>query len=202
MGTDYAGNPASFPATVRLIDDSDPPNAANFSPPQKGLADRTANLDARTTFATARLGAYRLVEYSQTDFPDASEAGTVLVSWSGGAFGASPRDKQTAGVLTLVNDIVESFIYLSSVVTTAAATSSLRPYDSQNGGTRTQLPGCQRIQGPSIDNALTFYGRRLITTAGTYTIGIDGRLIVGGGGQSVTVQGAYLFATKIWRPQT
>ena len=199
MTTNYAGNPAVYPASIPLQDDGDPLDASHWNPSQEALADRTANLDGRTTFATARLGAYRLIDYSQTDFPDSSEAGTVLVSWSGGSFGTTPQDKQTAGVLTLVGDIVESFIYLSSVITTAAATSSVRPYDSQNGGTRTQLPGCQRIQGPDIDNSLTFYGRRIITTAGTYTIGIDGRLIVGGGGQSVKIQGAYLFTTKVWR---
>lgn len=194
MGTDYAGNPALYPSTIRLIDDSDGPTAANFAPPQKGLADRTANIVARIA---ARMG---VLEHSEASFDDAAEAGPTLVTWTGGAFGSSPQDMHSLTAATQAGDIVESFIYLATVLTTGAATSSLRAYDSQAGNARTQLPGCQRIQGPAVDNALTFYGRRVITNPGTYTIGIDGRLIVGGGGQSVKVQGAYVFCTKLLRP--
>jgi hypothetical protein len=42
----YAGNPASFPTTIPLIDDSDPPDASHFNPGPEGLADRTAWLNA------------------------------------------------------------------------------------------------------------------------------------------------------------
>lgn len=43
---DYAGNPAVFPVTIPLIDDSDPPDASHFAPTGEALADRTAYLYA------------------------------------------------------------------------------------------------------------------------------------------------------------
>lgn len=47
----YAGNAASFPPTVGLIDDSDSPNASNFNVAPQGVADRTAWLKARAANA-------------------------------------------------------------------------------------------------------------------------------------------------------
>lgn len=49
----YAGNPASFPVSITLIDDADAPNASNFDLAPQGLADRTAWLRAQSgaTFA-------------------------------------------------------------------------------------------------------------------------------------------------------
>lgn len=44
---DYPGNPASYPANINLIDDSDPPDAAHFDLGPEALADRTAWLAAR-----------------------------------------------------------------------------------------------------------------------------------------------------------
>jgi hypothetical protein len=56
--TDHiAGNPASFPASVALWEDSDPPDAAHFNLGPEDLADRTANLDARITAEVAARGA-------------------------------------------------------------------------------------------------------------------------------------------------
>ncbi len=43
----YGGASTTYPATVGLIDDSDAPTAANFNVSPQGLADRTANLNAR-----------------------------------------------------------------------------------------------------------------------------------------------------------
>ena len=43
----YAGNSASYPATIPLIDDSDPPDASHFDPGPEALADRTAYLKLR-----------------------------------------------------------------------------------------------------------------------------------------------------------
>lgn len=43
----YAGDPTLFPAAIGLIDDSDPPNAANFNPAPQANADRTAYLHDR-----------------------------------------------------------------------------------------------------------------------------------------------------------
>src|SRR4051812_47592242 len=52
--TDHiAGNPASFPASVALWEDSDPPDAAHFNLGPEDLADRTSNLDARVTAEVA-----------------------------------------------------------------------------------------------------------------------------------------------------
>jgi hypothetical protein len=42
----YAGNPASYPPNVPLVDDSDSPNAANFTAAQIALADRSAYINA------------------------------------------------------------------------------------------------------------------------------------------------------------
>lgn len=191
---DYPGDPTLFPTNIPLIDDSDELDAAHLELAGEALADRTA-------FLIARVGAYRLVETSQDDFSDPSEVSTTLVTWAGGSFGASPQDKHNITIATVLGDVVFSYIYLAGVVTTTAATGSLIAYDSQNGGARTQLPGCSRIQGPDIDQGLTFYSRRVITTPGTYKIGIDGRCIVGGSGQSLRVYGAYAFGTQIWRVQ-
>lgn len=48
--TDHiAGNPALYPATVALWEDSDPPDASHFGLGPTDLANRTANLDARLT---------------------------------------------------------------------------------------------------------------------------------------------------------
>jgi hypothetical protein len=49
----YAGNPGNYPITVRLIDDSDAPNASNFDLAPEDLADRTAYLQAQTGAAMA-----------------------------------------------------------------------------------------------------------------------------------------------------
>lgn len=58
MTTPYAGNAASFPATVSLIDDGEPANAAVTNPPWQQLADRTAYLNAADAAeATARAAA-------------------------------------------------------------------------------------------------------------------------------------------------
>lgn len=61
--TDHiAGNPASFPASVALWEDSDPPDAAHFNLGPEDLADRTANLDARITAeVAARVAAIHLL---------------------------------------------------------------------------------------------------------------------------------------------
>lgn len=53
MSSTYAGNPATFPATVTIPDDGDARNAASVNVPLEGLADRTANLNARTTTVEA-----------------------------------------------------------------------------------------------------------------------------------------------------
>jgi len=42
----YAGNPATFPPTIGLVDDSVLRNATNLNVAPQGLADRTANLQA------------------------------------------------------------------------------------------------------------------------------------------------------------
>lgn len=68
----YAGNPAVFPATVPLPDDSDPPMAATFNPAPQGLADRTAWLKSR-------VGGYRLIGVYQ--FGSALQS-TTTVPWS------------------------------------------------------------------------------------------------------------------------
>lgn len=47
MSSNYAGNPASFPATIPVLDDGDPPEAGTWAPALEGLTDRTANLDDR-----------------------------------------------------------------------------------------------------------------------------------------------------------
>jgi hypothetical protein len=43
----YAGNPATYPASVRMIDNPDAPNGANFQAGLGDLADRTAYIEAR-----------------------------------------------------------------------------------------------------------------------------------------------------------
>jgi hypothetical protein len=48
----YAGNPANNPANIRLIEDSDPPNAANFTAGMQDLADRTAWTEANAILAS------------------------------------------------------------------------------------------------------------------------------------------------------
>lgn len=44
--TPYAGNPAVYPTTISLIDDSDAPDASNFDAAPQALADRTAYIRA------------------------------------------------------------------------------------------------------------------------------------------------------------
>lgn len=48
----YAGNPAVYPTTISLIDDSDAPDAANFNPAPQALADRTAFINANSLYRT------------------------------------------------------------------------------------------------------------------------------------------------------
>lgn len=49
MSSPYAGNPATFPATYPIPDDSDPPTAEAFNPSAEALGDRTAWLKAHIT---------------------------------------------------------------------------------------------------------------------------------------------------------
>jgi hypothetical protein len=48
----YADNPASYPANVRLVTDSDAPNGANFQAGMQDLADRSAWLNANAVLST------------------------------------------------------------------------------------------------------------------------------------------------------
>lgn len=196
MTIDYPGDPTLFPTNIPLIDDSDELDGAHIDLASEALADRTA-------FLIARVGAYRLVESTQHDFSDPSEASPTLVSWAGGAFGTAPLDQHSTTMPTLVGDIVLSYIYLAGVTTTAAATGSLRVYDSMAGGARTQLPGGSLILGPGLGTNFMIRTRRVIPigSIGTYTIGIDGRLAVPASGEVLRVYGAYVFGTEIWRVQ-
>src|SRR5262245_40230756 len=93
----YAGND-NFPATVSLIDDSDPPNATNFGTGPEGLADRTVWLKNRlaSDFFLKRL-AYAInddpalgVVTSWTDFPvDPDTNGFILANLSAADFAAN-----------------------------------------------------------------------------------------------------------------
>lgn len=51
MSDPYAGNPALFPATYPIPEDSDPPTAANVNPAFEALGDRTAFLRAMVAHA-------------------------------------------------------------------------------------------------------------------------------------------------------
>jgi hypothetical protein len=46
MSANYAGNPANFPANIRLMTDDDPQRAQTYNPGLQDLADRTATLEA------------------------------------------------------------------------------------------------------------------------------------------------------------
>lgn len=62
----YAGNPDSFPGTIPLPDDSDPPQAATFNPGPQGNADRTAALAAGYATELADLGALAAINTALT----------------------------------------------------------------------------------------------------------------------------------------
>lgn len=77
----YAGSSASYPANVRIVDDSDPPNAANLMAGVMDLADRTAFLDAQAILGTGGSisGALNFLSGSVVNF----ESGSSLFLQSG-----------------------------------------------------------------------------------------------------------------------
>lgn len=58
----YAGSPDSFPGTIPLPDDSDPPKAATFNPAEQGNADRTAALAAGYRTQLADLATLKAID--------------------------------------------------------------------------------------------------------------------------------------------
>jgi hypothetical protein len=102
--TDHiAGNPASFPASVALWEDSDPPDAAHFNLGPEDLADRTSNLDARVTAEVAdRTAAIAAAIHLLTQIIDVQSAAVTATYDT--AFIAG-----TATTLTLVTGVTVTF---------------------------------------------------------------------------------------------
>lgn len=100
--TDHiAGNPATFPATVALWEDGDPPDAAHFNLGPEDLADRTANLDARVTAEVAARVAAINALYKIVD--------TTGSAWSAGGYGAQILDMTSGSYVSIAPETTITF---------------------------------------------------------------------------------------------
>lgn len=92
----YPGNPALYPANVRLVDDGDPGDAATLNAPWAELADRTAHLNAGLQDLNALVkqipyAVRRVQEYALTPDPNNSNLWSRIIwtptsnSWTRGS---------------------------------------------------------------------------------------------------------------------
>ena len=88
--TPDAGNPDSFPATIDIPDDSDPPAAATFNVANEGLCDRTASLANGYQSFYATLAALKAVD--TTSLPN----GAIRVVLGYGRFQLQNASVETA----------------------------------------------------------------------------------------------------------
>jgi hypothetical protein len=137
----YAGSD-SFPATVDLIDDSDPPNAANFDTAHEGALDRTIYLKNRV---------YQLV-YSDTvdfnatavKFTGATKNTTDPAGRAGGNVGFTVLSLGSSTFALLEGDIIQASYRLNCMLGLTAGTDTsdvVAGVSVGNGGAPFYLPG-------------------------------------------------------------
>lgn len=149
----YAGNPASFPTNVGLVDDSDlnPATAATLDVSGENLADRTAYLKARSLDKTGdtitghvHIGAGAELEVDPTGTIVVDHDASILLQPSGGV-GSNPGTMFVQGLLEIQGG-GKLNIDLGGTGTINGQLSSAVP-----GGIQSSVPGGISLGGGSTD---------------------------------------------------
>lgn len=186
--TDHiAGNPATFPATVALFEDSDNPDASHLNLGTEDLADRTANLDARVTAeVAARIAAvnalYKIVDTKGSAFTTGGYNAQYISSLSGTAFNFGP-DLALAFTGCNPGDVIECEVsFLQSADSGSEGTSFIRVDD---GATSVDCLETERRTGTG--GVVSGYDMTLryvlshVTAGGNATVRLRGRRLSGSG---------------------